>query len=91
MLIPEMREKYDFPDIAAKLAPKPYLFLNGTRDHLFPVPPVSEAFGRMQSIYRDLGAEGRLETVFFDGGHHCGKEVQSLIVEFLEKTVPLPY
>lgn len=91
MLIPELREKYDFPDIAAKLAPKPYLFLNGTRDHLFPVPPVSEAFGRMQSIYRDLGAEGRLETVFFDGGHHCGKEVQSMIVEFLEKTVPLPY
>ena len=104
MLVPALRSGYDFPDIALKLAPRPYLFLNGTCDRLFPVPAVKEAFSRMQEIYRDKGAEGRLRTEFFEGGHHCGKDVQRRISAFFgslssqdipapmfsrEKTVPL--
>ena len=89
MLIPRLRDRYDFPDIAMKLVPKPFLFLSGTRDHLFPVWAVEKAYGRMQSIYDEHGAEGRLRTEFFEGGHHCGKEVQRRIVDFFEKTVPL--
>ena len=89
MLIPRLRDRYDFPDIAMKLVPKPFLFLSGTRDHLFPVWAVEKAYGRMQSIYDEYGAEGRLRTEFFEGGHHCGKEVQRRIVDFFEKTVPL--
>ena len=89
MLIPRLRDRYDFPDIAMKLVPKPFLFLSGTRDHLFPVWAVEKAYGRMQSIYDEHGAEGRLRTEFFEGGHHCGKEEQRRIVDFFEKTVPL--
>lgn len=89
MLIPRLRDRYDFPDIALKLVPKPFLFLSGTRDHLFPVWAVEKAYGRMQSIYDEHGAEGRLRTEFFEGGHHCGKEEQRRIVDFFEKTVPL--
>lgn len=89
LLIPRLRDRYDFPDIALKLVPKPFLFLSGTRDHLFPVWAVEKAYGRMQSVYEEHGAEGRLRTEFFEGGHHCGKEVQCRIVEFFEKTVPL--
>ena len=104
MLVPALRSGYDFPDIALKLAPRPYLFLNGTRDKLFPVPAVKEAFSIMQEIYREKGAEGRLRTEFFEGGHHCGKDVQRRISAFFgslsssdlpapmfsrEKTVPL--
>lgn len=89
MLIPRLREKYDFPDIALKLVPKPYLFLNGMKDKLFPADAVEKAFDRMQSIYSDHGAEGLLRTEFFEGGHHCGRQVQAVIVDFLQKTVPL--
>ena len=89
MLVPELRAEHDFPDIAHLLAPRPYCFLSGRSDRLFPDPVVREAFSVMQEIYREEGAEGRLETVFFDGGHHCGKPVQRLVVDFLEKTVPL--
>ncbi len=89
MLVPELRAEHDFPDIAHLLAPRPYCFLSGRSDRLFPEPVVREAFSVMQEIYREEGAEGRLETVFFDGGHHCGKPVQRLVVDFLEKTVPL--
>ena len=84
MMIPALREKYDFPDIARALAPKPFLFLNGTSDKLFPVKETAKAFRKMQRIYRRKGAKGKLLTEFFEGGHHCGKEQQERVVKFLE-------
>ena len=75
--------------LARRLVPRPYCFLNGKSDRLFPEEAVREAFARMQDIYMEAGAGGRLETAFFDGGHHCGKLVQGQVVDFLEKTVPL--
>ena len=89
MLIPRLRDSHDFPDIALLLAPKPYLFLSGTEDKLFPVHAVERAYARMQSIYSGKGAEGMLRTEFFEGGHHCGKEVQAVVVDFLEKNLTL--
>jgi len=85
MLIPQMREKYDFPDIARWLAPKPFFFLNGRQDKLFPVPAVETAFSRMQEIYREKGAGGRLRTEFFDGPHHCGLAEQQTILRYLDE------
>ena len=84
MLIPKMREQYDFPDIARWLAPKPFLFLNGRQDHLFPEQAVQTAFDRMQEIYAQQGAAGRLQTEFFDGAHHCGLEEQQTILRYLD-------
>ena len=89
MLIPRLRDSHDFPDIALLLAPKPYLFLSGTEDKLFPVHAVERAYARMQSIYSGKGAEGMLRTEFFEGGHHCCKEVQAVVVDFLEKNLTL--
>ena len=89
MMIPELREKYDFPDIARKLAPKPFLFLSGTQDKLFPAWAVEQAFARMQEIYAAEGAPNALHTEFFDGSHHCGLEVQSRVTEFLESELTL--
>lgn len=91
MAIPALRSSYDYPDIALRLAPKPMLFLSGTEDHLFPKDAVNEAFGRMQEIYR-TAVRGKctapdsfpLQTAFFTGGHHCGKEIQSAVVRFLD-------
>ena len=84
MLIPELREKYDFPDIARLLAPKPFFFLNGSQDKLFPVWAVERSFRRMQEIYESAGAAGKLRTEFFDGPHHCGREVQMMITDYLD-------
>lgn len=85
LLIPALRERYDFPDIACRLAPKPYLFLAGTGDRLFPAWSVEEAYSRMQSAYAERGAAGRLRTEFFDGGHHCGKQVQKIAADFISE------
>ena len=38
----------------------------------------------MQEIYESEGAGGELRTEFFDGPHHCGREVQRLITEYLD-------
>lgn len=83
MLIPALREKYDFPDIARWICPKPFLFLSGTTDKLFPYDATSEAFGRMQEIYKEAGHEGKLRTEFFEGGHHFGIPEQDTVSGFL--------
>lgn len=85
MMIPALRDKYDFPDIAQWLAPKPFFFLNGDEDKLFPVPQSQEAFDIMQDIYEDKGADGKLRTEFFHGPHHCGPAEQQKITEFFRK------
>ena len=95
MAVMPMREQLDFGDIGMFLAPKPMLFLNGTEDHLFPKAKVESAFRKLQKHYTDhndrLSEDGAvatepafepLQTVFFNGGHHCGKDVQPSIVRF---------
>lgn len=84
MRIPSMRSEMDFPDIARLLRPKPMIFMSGKQDHLFPESAVNEAFSKMHAIYGDTsGPEpSALRTVFFDGGHHCGKEVQATVADF---------
>lgn len=85
MMIPELREHYDFPDIARWLCPKPFFFLNGRNDRLFPADASQEAFDRMQAIYAKAGAHGLLRTEFFDGGHHCGIREQALILDYFRQ------
>ena len=100
MAVMPMREKLDFGDIGLFLAPKPMLFLNGDSDHLFPKEKVETAFRKMQKHYSDYNCTARkadtvitepsfepLQTVFFNGGHHCGKEVQSSIILFLNENL----
>lgn len=98
MAVMPMREQLDFGDIGLFLAPKPMLFLNGADDHLFPREKVETAFGKLQKHYsyynerqssyvRTEPSFEPLQTVFFNGGHHCGKEVQSVIVRFLDSNL----
>ena len=87
MLIPALRDKYDFPDIAIWICPKPFLFLSGTSDKLFPYDATAEAYGRMQEIYKEAGQEGRLRTEFFEGGHHFGIPEQETVSGFLSGTL----
>ncbi len=94
MRVQPMRNQMDFGDIGYWLAPKPMLFMNGISDKLFPATLVQTAFRKLQnhySLYNEskgsCKAEPRFEplrTVFFDGGHHCGKGVQETIAEFFD-------
>ncbi|MCR5244909.1 MAG: alpha/beta hydrolase family protein, partial [Bacteroidales bacterium] len=87
MMIPSLRSRYDFPDIARWLSPKPFFFLAGTQDRLFPAESVAQAYDIMQDIY---GMPSALRTEFFDGPHHCGLAVQERITAFLDSTLQAP-
>ena len=83
MRIQPMRDYLDFGDIGKFLAPKPMLFLNGDTDHLFPKENVENSFLKLQSHYRDIDSSDALRAEFFPGGHHCGKDVQEIIIDAL--------
>ena len=87
MLIPSMRSRYDFPDIALWLAPKPYCFLSGTKDRLFPKEAVEECYSRMQEYYSSRSAGDALKTLFFEGEHHCGKDEQRVVIAHLDSVL----
>ena len=83
MAIMPMREEMDFGDIGKYIAPKPMLFLSGTTDHLFPKDKVERAYEKLQNHYAEC--RDRIQTLFFEGGHHCGKEVQSTITDYFDR------
>lgn len=97
MAVMPMREYLDFGDIGIFLAPKPMLFLSGDSDHLFPTEKVEKAFAKLQGHYVDYNLRHQnpdihppfspLSTVFFHGGHHCGKDVQSSIIRFFDENL----
>lgn len=82
MMIPALRDSCDFPDIARWLRPKPFLFLSGKTDKLFPADATQEAFDRMHALYAEAGAGDLLRTEFFEGGHHCGLREQEKILQY---------
>ena len=80
--IPALRQYLDYPHIASLACPKPMLFINGTKDHLFPVPGVKQAFGQMHEVWKSQGADDRLDTELWDIPHSCGIKAQEKILEF---------
>jgi dienelactone hydrolase len=84
-LIPGIRRYLDYPHIASIACPRPMLFINGSKDHLFPPVSVRKAFTEMHDVWRSQGADDRLETEIWDMNHYCGPEVQQRVLTFLNK------
>ena len=83
--IPGLRQYLDYPHIASLACPKPMLFINGSKDHLFPVPGVKDAFRQMHEVWRSQKADERLDTEIWDIPHSCGIKAQAKILEFLDQ------
>ena len=83
--IPGLRQYLDYPHIASLACPKPMLFINGTKDKLFPVPGVKGAFRQMHEVWRSQKADERLDTEIWDIPHSCGIKAQAKILEFLDQ------
>ena len=83
--IPGLRQYLDYPHIASLACPKPMLFINGTKDKLFPVPGVKDAFRQMHEVWRSQKADERLDTEIWDIPHSCGIKAQAKILEFLDQ------
>ena len=83
--IPALRQWLDYPHIASLACPKPMLFINGTRDHLFPIDGTRSAFNIMRDVWRSQKVDSELETEFWDVPHSCGKALQQRVLEFFDK------
>lgn len=85
--IPALRQYLDYPHIASLACPKPMLFINGTKDKLFPVPGVEDAFAEMHKVWKSQGADNLLDTELWEIPHSCGLKAQEKMLEFLDKNL----
>ena len=85
--IPGLRQYLDYPHIASLACPKPMLFINGTKDKLFPVPGVKDAFSEIHKVWKSQGADNLLDTELWDIPHSCGLKAQEKMLEFLDKNL----
>ena len=84
---PGLRQYLDYPHIASLACPKPMLFINGTKDKLFPVPGVKDAFAEMHKVWKSQGADNLLDTELWDIPHSCGLKAQEKMLEFMDKNL----
>ena len=85
--IPGLRQYLDYPHIASLACPKPMLFINGTKDKLFPVPGVKDAFTEMHKVWKSQGADNLLDMELWEIPHSCGLKAQEKMLEFLDKNL----
>ena len=85
--IPGLRQYLDYPHIASLACPKPMLFINGTKDKLFPVLGVKDAFSEMHQVWKSQGADNLLDTELWEIPHSCGLKAQKKMLEFLDKNL----
>ena len=85
--IPGLRQYLDYPHIASLACPKPMLFINGTKDKLFPVPGVKDAFAEMHQVWKNQGVDNLLDTELWEIPHSCGLKAQEKMLEFLDKNL----
>ena len=85
MLIPALRRYLDYPHVASIACPTPTLFFNGTRDKLFPIEGVRDAYREMEAVWKSQGASDRLVTKLWDEKHFFNKEMQKETLEFFDR------
>lgn len=85
MLIPALRRYLDYPHVASIACPKPTLFFNGTRDKLFPIVGVRDAYQEMEAVWKSQGASDHLVTKLWDEKHFFNKEMQKETLEFFDR------
>ncbi len=85
MLIPGLRRYMDYPHVASIACPKPALFFNGTKDRLFPVEGVKDAYRTMEDVWREQQASDRLVTKLWDEKHFFSRAMQQEVLDFFNK------
>ena len=85
MLIPNLRRYLDYPHTASIACPKPTLFFNGSKDKLFPVDGVKDAYQTMRAVWKSQDAEDRLVTKIWEEKHFFNKYMQRETLEFFNK------
>ncbi len=85
--------RWDFPQLAALVAPRPLLISNTDKDTIFPLDGVVELHRQVRHLYRLLHADDRLGLQITEGPHKDTQELQihamSWFNRFLKQEDPI--
>ena len=81
--IPGLYRYLDLPDLAALIAPRSVLVMNGSKDTLFPRDGVEKAFAKIESCFRKAGVPERQRCRWYDVPHQFNREMQAEAWEWL--------
>ena len=68
--------RWDYPQLAAMVAPRPLLIGNSDKDTLFPLDGVVRLHSRVREIYRLYGASTNLGLLITEGPHKDTQDLQ---------------
>lgn len=68
--------QWDYPQVAALVAPRPLLLSNSDKDPIFPLEGVIRTHARVRRIYRLYQAEDRLGLLITEGPHRDTQDLQ---------------
>ena len=77
----------DLPDIAALIAPRAVLIINGSQDRLFAPEGVKAAFEKIARCYAKAGAAERQQCRLYDAPHEFNLAMQAEAWEWLRRWV----
>ena len=82
--VPGLARFGEMSDISGLIAPRPMLVEAGSLDPIFPIRVVKKSVCKAEEIYAVFGAEGELETDYFEGKHQIsGKRAYDFLMEKL--------
>ena len=84
------RVPFDFPEIVAVFAPRPFLASAPVRDGNFEVSGVKEAIAAARPIYELLGAADHLQANYPDSAHDFPADARRLAYDFLDQHFQKP-
>jgi dienelactone hydrolase len=85
--IPGLLRYLDLPDLAALVAPRALMVINGSRDSLFAPEGVKAAFAKIGRIYEKAGVPDRRSCLMYDGPHEFNPAMQEHAWKWLARWV----
>jgi dienelactone hydrolase len=76
---------FDFPEVVAALAPRPFLAIAPVKDHNFDVQGVKDCMAAAEKVYRLLGVPEKLAALYPDCGHDFPDASRKTAYEWLDR------
>jgi dienelactone hydrolase len=77
--------RWDYPQVAALVAPRPLLIGNTDRDSIFPLDGVERLHRKVSGIYKLLNAETNLALLITEGPHHDSQDLQVPVMHWFNR------
>lgn len=77
--------RWDYPQVAALVAPRPLMIGNTDRDTIFPLDGVERVHRQVARIYKLLNAETNLTLLITEGPHHDSQELRVPVMHWFNR------